>query len=261
MFSRYRLSPALHWHLQLLGQLLGEFYAAKLREQKLQQVSYLQAVHETGARLTHDVKNLLQSLNVLCAAAAREDSPGAQELIRRQLPVVVQRLSATLEKLQHPGDGKAQQVPAREWWEELARRYQAQEVSFSAGDLPPEAQLPRALFDSVAENLLANAIAKRAGDTAVRICATLDCASSCELRVCDSGKRIALEVESVLLRAPVSSGGGLGIGLYQAARHAESSGYVLELAANRDGEVCFVLRGAPAEAAAQGSTPAEIMRP
>ena len=35
IYSRYRTSPALQWHMHLLGQLLGEFYAAKLREQKL----------------------------------------------------------------------------------------------------------------------------------------------------------------------------------------------------------------------------------
>ena len=84
-------SPALHWHLHLLGQLLGEFYLAKLREEELRQASYLQAVHETGARMTHDIKNLLQSLNVLVAAAARDearDSPELQALMRRQLPVM-----------------------------------------------------------------------------------------------------------------------------------------------------------------------------
>src|SRR2546426_12179537 len=47
IYSRYRLSPALLWHLHLLGQLLGEFYMAKLREEQLRQASYVQAVHET----------------------------------------------------------------------------------------------------------------------------------------------------------------------------------------------------------------------
>jgi len=44
--------------------------------------------------------------------------------------------------------------------------------------------------------------------------------------------------------------GGLGIGLYQGARLAEASGYRLELASNRAGEVCFALT--------QGSTPAAV---
>ena len=78
IFSRYRTSPALTGHLRLLGQLLSEFYLAKLRERALKQASYLEAVHETGARVTHDVKNLLQSLNALCsvALAERGDSHG-----------------------------------------------------------------------------------------------------------------------------------------------------------------------------------------
>jgi hypothetical protein len=80
LYSRYRLSPALQWHLHLLGMLLGEFYVAKVREEKLRQSSYLQAVHETGARTTHDIKNLLQSLNVLCSVAARDDGRDAAQL-------------------------------------------------------------------------------------------------------------------------------------------------------------------------------------
>jgi hypothetical protein len=56
----------------------------------------------------------------------------------------------------------------------------------------------------------------------------------------------------------VPSGGGLGIGLYQAARQAEAAGFSLALESNRDGEVCFVLRP---QAQAQGSTPAAISLP
>src|SRR3989440_3930489 len=77
IYSRYRLGPALRWHLHLLGQLLGEFYVAKLREEKLREASYLQAVHETGARTTHDIKNLLQSLKVLCAVAPAQEARDA----------------------------------------------------------------------------------------------------------------------------------------------------------------------------------------
>jgi signal transduction histidine kinase len=243
IYSRYRTSPALQWHMHLLGQLLGEFHAAKLREQKLREASYLQAVHETGARLTHDVKNLLQSLNVLCSVAAQEDSPGLQALMRRQLPAITQRLQATLDKLQRPGDDEALQVPARDWWEALARQYQDQSVQFSAAGLDPEMHVPKALFDSVADNLLQNAIAKRAGGEEVDIRVTiLKGRDAPELRVSDNGRAVPPDMAGELLRAPVRSGGGLGIGLYQAARHAEASGYQLELAANRDGEVCFRLR-------------------
>jgi signal transduction histidine kinase len=241
VFSRYRTSPALQWHMHLLGQLLGEFYAAKLREQTLRHASYLQAVHETGARLTHDVKNLLQSLNVLCSVAGQEDSPGLQALIRRQLPAIAQRLSATLDKLQRPGNEESQQVPLRDWWESAARQYQGQNVEFSAAGLDPEMQVPKALFDSVTDNLLQNAIAKRTGSTDIRIRMTIKCGAAPELRVCDSGRAVPPELAASLLHAPVRSSAGLGIGLYQAARQAELNGYSLSLAENRDGSVCFAL--------------------
>jgi hypothetical protein len=244
IFSRYRTSPALQWHMRLLGQLLAEFYEAKQREVKLRQASYLQAVHETGARLTHDVKNLLQSLNVLCSVAVQEDSPQSQALIRRQLPAITQRLSATLEKLQHPGDEEVRQVGLREWWEALVRQYHGQEIEFSASG-EPELQVPKALFDGVADNLLQNAIAKRAEQPGLRIRVTLHCGESPDLRVCDSGKAVPQPLAGQLLHAPVPSSAGLGIGLYQAARHAEAIGYALTLEENRDGEVCFRLaRGA-----------------
>jgi signal transduction histidine kinase len=245
IFSRYQTSQALEWHMHLIGQLLGEFYAAKLREQTLQHASYLQAVHETGARLTHDVKNLLQSLNVLCSVAGQEDSPGLQALIRRQLPAIAQRLSATLDKLQRPGDKEFQQVPLREWWESVTRQYQGQNVEFSAAGLDPAMWVPKALFDSVADNLLQNAIAKRTSGTDICVRVTINGGEAPELRVWDSGSAVPPEATGTLLRAPVRSSAGLGIGLYQAARQAEANGYVLSLAENRDGSVCFALTMAP----------------
>jgi signal transduction histidine kinase len=246
LHSRYRTSPALHWHLSLLGELLGEFYVAKLREQKLKQQSYLEAVHETGARMTHDVKNLLQSLNALCAVAEREpegDSAELQALIRRQLPVIARRLGDTLERLQQPYPQTEPLMPADEWWESLALQYRDKRIGFAAEGLRPGVRIPRVLFDSVADNLLQNALAKREAETGVRIRVTLACGERIALTVCDTGQAVPPELAPTLLRAPVVSGSGLGIGLYQAARQAEASGYLLELKENRDGEVCFTLSG------------------
>ena len=246
IYSRYRLSPALLWHLHLLGQLLGEFYMAKLREEQLRQASYVQAVHETGARMTHDIKNLLQSLNVLCSVAARDhdrDSAELQALIRRQLPLITQRLSETLAKLQRPNAAGETYVPAQTWWDALGRQYRGEGVEFEAGALSPEARLPRSLFDSVADNLIRNALAKRAAERGTRVRVSLACDGRIALRVRDSGSAVPPEMESMLLRAPVDSASGLGIGLYQAARQAESSGYQLALESNLDGDVCFALTG------------------
>ena len=246
IFSRYRLSPALHWHLRLLGQLLGEFYLAKLREEKLREAGYLQAVHETGARTTHDIKNLLQSLNVLCSVAAHDDgkdSAQLQSLVRRQLPAVAQRLSETLERLQRPQEAEETYVQARAWRDAIFRQYQGEGVEIGITSPAQEARVPRSLFDSVADNLIRNALAKRAAQPDTRVRVSLECADQVRLRVCDSGSAVPEDIAATLLRSPVQSREGLGIGLYQAARQAESGGYRLTLEKNTDGEVCFALAG------------------
>ncbi len=257
IYSRHRLGPALRWHLHLLAQLLAAFYAAKLHEEKLRHASYLQAVHETGARLTHDIKNLLQSLSVLTSVAAREEEEGrapaqSQALLRRQLPLIERRLTETLQKFQRPQQDAETYVSARAWWDSLVRQYRDEGVEFAAAQPTAGARLPRSLFDTAADNLMRNALAKRAADRTVRVRVTLDCAGAVRFRVCDSGAAVPAEVVGGLLRAPVASKTGLGIGLFQAARLAESAGYRLELETNRDGEVCFALF--------QGSTPAATMR-
>jgi signal transduction histidine kinase len=245
VYSRFRMSPALHWHLHLLGQLVGEFYIAKLREEQLRQQSYLQAVHETGARMTHDIKNLLQSLNVLCSVAADErnhDSRALQALVRRQLPAIAQRLTATLEKLQRPQEGGESYISAQAWWDALMRQYRSEKVQFELLGMRAGVRLPRSLFDSVADNLIRNALEKREKDASLRITVSLLLDGEATLRVRDSGAAVPEELARRLLRGPVASPGGLGIGLYQAARQAEAAGYALVLEANRDGEVCFALK-------------------
>jgi hypothetical protein len=244
--SRYKLGPALHWHLHLLGQVLGEFYVAKLHEERLRQASYVQAVHETGARMTHDIKNLLQSLNVLCSVAAREENSDSAELnalVRRQLPVISQRLSETLGKLQRPHEAGETFVPAKAWWEDVARQYSREGVEFEPARVPPDTRLPRVLFDSVTDNLIRNALVKRSAEGSTRVQASLECREGIQLRVNDDGSAVPVDVAKDLLRAPVASRNGLGIGLYQAARQAQAAGYALSLESNRDGQVTFVLSG------------------
>ena len=246
VFTREKLSPSLEWHFHLLGQLLGEFYIAKLREQKLQQQTYMQAVHETGARMTHDVKNLLQSLNVLCAAAEQTraaDSGELTALIRRQLPAITQRLQQTVDKLQKPQTDSGRYVEAGVWWAGLQRNYQNRDVEFRTGKVAATLLMPKELFDSAADNLLQNALRKRKLDTSVGVTVTFDCGDGISLDVSDSGALVAEEVLRGLLRGPVPSQGGFGIGLYQTAKMAEAGGYSLRLTANEPGKVRFTLKG------------------
>jgi signal transduction histidine kinase len=247
VFTKLPLSPSLVWHFQLLGQLLGEFYVAKQREQKLQQQTYVQAVHETGARMTHDVKNLLQSLNVLCAAAERDAAPDAggelSALMRRQLPAITQRLQQTLEKLQKPDTSNGRFIKADAWWEGLQRSYADRGVEFLREGSGDTVMLPKELFDSAGDNLLQNALRKRRMDGSVNIQVSFRCDDAIEFSVCDSGAPVASEVLRGLMRGPVPSESGFGIGLYQTSRLAEISGFSLQLRENDPGRVCFCLRG------------------
>jgi C4-dicarboxylate-specific signal transduction histidine kinase len=93
----------------------------------------------------------------------------------------------------------------------------------------------------VADNLIRNALAKRGAEPRLQVRATLEERGGAALRVCDSGAAVPAETADALLRAPVESRSGLGIGLYQAARQAEAQGYRLALERNKDGEVCFAL--------------------
>ena len=241
--TKWPLSPALLLHLKLLTQMLGHFYEAKRREEVQRHNAYTQAIYETGARLTHDVKNLLQALRSLCAAAEAggDDRPAALQLIQRQLPQITQRLSTTLEKLTASWPAATAQIDAAAWWESLKQRYARGDIAFAGPHAMAALKLPGELFDSVAENLLQNAFSKAQQHPGLRISVAFQPAAGGRLTICDSGKAIAQELAARLFAAPVPSRNGLGIGLYQAAKQAEQLGYRLTLAGNTDGHVCFEL--------------------
>lgn len=254
LYTAQPLSPSLVWHFNLLARLTKEYYETKRRARELQQMGYLRAVHETGARLTHDIKNLLQSLNNICyltQQAGDGDEARLNQLLRRQLPQITQRLQQTLGKLQMPtsplvaGCKAVERISASEWWQGLQQRYADEALLFAAVAFSPEARVPVQLFDSAIDNLIQNALLKRretAGLT-VRVALSADASQLC---VCDDGCPVSEDIVGQLLRAPVRSENGLGIGLYQAARQAEGGGYELRLARNLPGEVCFELRRRPA---------------
>ncbi|MBW8328597.1 MAG: sensor histidine kinase [Thiobacillus sp.] len=238
------LTPALALHVRLLSQLLGYFYAAKVREQTLREQAYSQAIHDTGARLTHDVKNILQSLKTLLAAAdtsTPEDSERLLALMKRQLPQLAARLSQTVDKLKQPAEMDAAQLPAQAWWAALQTRYEHDDVQFFAEAID-DTPLPQDLFDSVADNLLTNALRKRQGEPGVAVEVRLALHPLASLTVTDSGAPAPEHVARNLFLSPVASDFGLGVGLYQAARQAARSGYRLELPENRAGEVAFRLQ-------------------
>lgn len=239
VYFRYTPSPALRWHVEWLLRLAIEFYLVKRQSQQLQRMGYAQAIYETGARVTHDVKNLLQSLQALCYAATQPgDSAEVASLLRRQLPQITDRLKSTLDKLQSPqvDDTDSQDAPV--WWLRLQDRYAHAGIEWH-GAPPAGLALPQSLFDSVAENLLQNALAKRQRESGLSIDVSF---GEDGLSVCDNGSAISSEVADGLLSEPVTSNDGLGIGLYHAARQADALGCRLVLVENKPGRVLFRLR-------------------
>jgi signal transduction histidine kinase len=238
------LSPALFLHMRLLAQVVGEFYEGKRREGALRRNSYLQAVHETGARLTHDVKNLLQSIYTLTSVAPSGPDDRYGELLQRQLPQISRRLRGTLEKLRTPEvSARELPVPASQWWSDLRSSLEGSGIALD-GRIDADREVPSTLFDSFVENALDNARAKAAREPGIALSVRFECAPhATRLAVSDTGSAINAYVELRLFREPIERDGGLGIGLYHAARQAQQAGYRVELARNVAGEVCFALSG------------------
>jgi signal transduction histidine kinase len=180
-------------------------------------------------------------LHTLCYAAAQPGDPEAlAQLLARQLPQIAERLKATLDKLQRPQTDDSRNISTSDWWARLQDRHSGDAIEWN--EPTEEAEVPSALFDSIAENLLQNALTKRKHENDIEISATLTIdRDGTVLTVRDTGEAIAPSIADSLFRAPVQSASGLGIGLYHAARQADETGYRLDLAENRRGAVAFTL--------------------
>ena len=246
LYTRWQLSPALYLHVKLLTQIMGEFYEAKKREETLRQNTYMQAFYETGSRLTHDIKNILQSVGALCTVAElsssnkkHEDNEALLELLRRQLPVLNQRISSTLDKLKVPSEEKKRQEKFSIWWKSLKNRYQHAQLEFMTNEIP-KIDINAEVLDGVLDNLLQNALEKSKSQQNIWIRAELaDAADHFSLDVIDTGKAMPVMIAQQLFKKHISSENGLGVGLYHAAKQAEHAGYRLSLVKNVDGEVRF----------------------
>jgi signal transduction histidine kinase len=246
LYTRFAPGPSLVLHIRLLARLLGDYYESKVRAVEQRRNAYMQAIYETGSRLTHDVKNLLQSLGSLCSAAetsGEADAEAVRMLMQRQLPQIAQRLQITLDKLGSDVEASVKPADALAWWQALKQRFAHEHLNFSETDLPVGGKLPLEVFESVSENLLQNALHKRGLHPDTSITASLAWREGgYVLTVCDDGEAVADSVARQLFDAPVSSSKvGLGVGLYQASRFAQEHKHVLRLGSNENGKVCFEL--------------------
>ncbi len=246
IYSHAPVGGALFLHCKLLVQIIDNFYEAKLREKKMTQQTHLQAIYETGARVTHDIKNLLQSLHAITSITTLDtkdvEKSVSQRLLEKQLPVLTQRLQLALDKLQAPESSTQGNVYVKDWWRDLQSRNNLVNIDFQS-DVSGDPLVPAELFDSVIENLLENIRTKRQVEPNITANVTLYCAQeSMNLTVCDNGKEMSLELEQSLFRDPIKSDTGLGVGLFQVAKQAKSNNYILSLINNQNGRVCFELK-------------------
>jgi signal transduction histidine kinase len=248
LYARRPLRASLRLHYKLLVELLVHFHTAKVREIELARRAHIEAVYETGARVAHDIKNLLQSLNTLAtalsadmSAAGPERQQRGQEVLKRQLPLIIDRLQGALTKLQKPETTDNPAVALRAWWQVALDHHEAMGVVFR-DQVQDDCPVPGDLFHSVLDNLLENAYFKRRLEARLDITVTLAAhRGHLALTVCDNGSVIAPETAQLLFKQPVPSRSGHGIGLYQAAKQADMRGYTLALTRNRPGQVCFEL--------------------
>lgn len=250
LFSRSKVAPSVMLHMKLLTGLLGHFYQGKRHEQQLHNIARLLAIYETGSRLTHDLKNILQSLLALISIA-QDQAPEAMPLLRRQLPILAQRIEMVLVKLKSPEVETATTLlPLSEWWKNVRARhqhagllwaYESSGADESATSLDTATILiPEAMFDFVTDNLINNALNKRQREPEIEIHINL-CAQPFSFSICDNGSSLHKSQAHQVLHRVVASEDGFGVGLYQAARWADQVGYKLAMRENVTGNVCFEL--------------------
>lgn len=243
LHTRWQISPALYVHVKLLTQILGEFYEAKRREETLRQNAYMQAFYETGSRLTHDIKNILQSVGTLVSAAEQtedKDNDALLKLIRKQLPVLNQRIASTLDKLKAPSEDKKRLEKMSAWWKNLQLRHNSDDMEFVAENMPSQ-EINAEVLDSVLDNLLNNALEKTKyqPDTLIKVEMHHTAEQGLCIDVTDSGKAMNAQTANDLFKKHIASPNGLGVGLYHAAQDSKQAGYSLSLLSNVNGAVCF----------------------
>ncbi len=255
IYSERTLSPAVQFHGRWLMKLLDLLVCAKVREYRLAQQAQIKAIYETGAKLTHDIKNILQALNTFIELVDDVEDGEALPLIRYQLPTLAHRLAHTLAKLNAPAVESSRLEHIEAWWYLVKARYAGREIDFESEGLAlisnSDDLINIDVLDSVVENLLENARYKRqslqrsnSGGANMGIVTRLVIeAGQFSVTVTDEGCAIPAEKSDQLFKQAIESEKGYGIGLYQCAKSARRFGYHLVLSENREGCVQFKISG------------------
>ena len=247
IYTTQKIGPTFELHIKLLVALIHHFYQAQVYNEQLEQHARIEAIHQTGARLTHDMKNILQavqSLSEIIKISTPDQAEELMQLLKRQLPELSNRMQLTVEKLKAPGKRDDTKLLANIWWQQLQDRYGNRQVEFTSnGAKLDNILLPKELFDNVAENLLENASYKQKMDRNIQISVSIGVLEhKVVLSVWDSGSAIPEEKADHLFHKAVKSKTGLGVGLYQSQQLSKQHGYSLKLQRNQPGDVCIELR-------------------
>ena len=237
------IGPALLLHTKLLLSVLMFYYKAKIQERQLTKQAHLHAIYETGSKLTHDIKNILQSTRTLTHAVLNQDqrSTEAYEILKKQLPLLAERLQTTLDKLSAPSMESSEMIPLKSWWQQVQSKYTGRDMNFSES-IHTDPLIPLEVFNTVTENLLENARSKKPAQPDLSITVVLQSDNhGVNLRVFDSGSPVPEEIRAQLFDEVIYSENGFGIGLYQSSQLAKRAGYTLQLESNNPGNVCFRL--------------------
>jgi len=247
LYAYTSVGPSLFLHSKLLLSVLTFYYRAKLQEQQLIKQAHMRAIHETGSKLTHDVKNILQSTHTMSKIINDNDTPTQEiiDVLKKQMPLLTQRLNTTLEKLRTPSsfDEPTQSATGSllHWWNQLQLRYTGRHIKFTP-DLDRDMEVPLDILTTVIENLLDNARNKRSREPDLEILVSLSMLNDrLFLSVTDTGSAIDQQIADQLFKEVVSSNDGFGIGLYQSYELAKNHGYELSIKDNENGNVCFSL--------------------
>ncbi len=247
LYTHTPVGPSLMLHAKLLLNVLTFYYRAKLQEQQLIKQAHLQAIHETGSKLTHDMKNILQATHTMTQIINDNDAQMSEiiDVLKKQMPLLTQRLNTTLDKLRAPQNSdrvtEAMSGSLLQWWNQLQHRYADRHIEFST-DISNDIEITLDVFTTVIENLMDNARNKRTREPELEIVVRLaNINEKLCLSVCDNGSSIDSQIAQQLFKEVVSSQDGYGIGLYQCYELARNHGYELSVANNVDGRVCFEL--------------------
>jgi len=232
---------ALEQHTNLLIRMAYQFYLSKLNQEKVRTHEHFSTIHHTGARLTHDVKNILQSIKTsLEILELNPNSQKHQKLLQTNLTQISARLENTLDRLKAPELGtQIKLVDCSQWIEKLETEHESNSRITIHSGIENNIPLPVDLFDSVIDNLINNALSKPSVKAVVIRLACNE--KTMELSVCDDGAPVEENIVGTLFKQHITGGSGMGIGLYQAAIMAHTFGFELELSRNETGKVCFTL--------------------